>query len=207
MRFECRINCISRTCIGKTFWHDCGDFCPRGHRFHWVTEIPVTPALLPVTGEQLHGTANIQDEARLDVSIRGFWQRGQRAFFDVRVFNPFAPVYRNQRLSTAFTSNEREKKRAYAERVLNIEHGSFTPLVFTPYGGYGRECEKFLSVLASSLAEKRAIPTSLVNNWLRTKLAFALLRSALLCVRGSRSLRKRSVDTGNIEEAAGAQVQ
>ena len=57
--------------------------------------------------------------------------------------------------------------------------------MFTPYGGCGRECEKFLSVLAGSLAEKRAIPTSLVNNWLRTKSAFAVLRSALLCVRGS----------------------
>ena len=30
------------------------------------------------------------DKARLDISALGFWQRGQRAFFDVRVFNPFA---------------------------------------------------------------------------------------------------------------------
>ena len=46
---ECGSNAVSTVsavrgaCIGKKFWHDCGDFCPRGHRFHWVTEIPVTP--------------------------------------------------------------------------------------------------------------------------------------------------------------------
>ena len=88
--------------------------------------------------------------ARVKISTRTFGQpMGQRAFFDVRVFNPFAPSYRNQKLSTAFSANEREKKRAYAERIVNIEHGSFTPLVFTPYGGSSRETERFISVLAS----------------------------------------------------------
>ena len=49
--------------------------------------------LQPVTGEQLqHRTANREDGARLDVVARNFWgQDGQRAFFDVRVFNPYAP--------------------------------------------------------------------------------------------------------------------
>ena len=145
-------------------------------------DLEVDPALLPVTGERLHGTANNQDEARLDVSIRGFWQSGQRAFFDVRVFNPFAPTHRNRALSTAFTANERKKKRAYAERVLQIEHGSFTPLVFTSYGGCGRECEKFLSVMATSLAQKQAMQTSLVTNWLRTKISFALVPRYCVCV-------------------------
>ena len=48
-------------------------------------DVEIEPALLPLTGEQLHATANEQDEARLDLSIGGFWQRGQRAFFDVRI--------------------------------------------------------------------------------------------------------------------------
>ena len=124
----------------------------------------IEPNLLPLTGEQLHATANGKDEARLDISIGGFWQRCQRAFFDVRVFNPFAPSYRNQKLSTAFSANEREKKRAYAERTVNIEHGSFTPLVFTPYGGSSRETERFISVLASSIAEKRKLTCCQHNN-------------------------------------------
>ena len=33
--------------------------------------------------------------------------------------------------------NEQEKKRAYEERVREIEHGSFVPLVFSILGGTG----------------------------------------------------------------------
>ena len=68
-------------------------------------------------------------------------QKGQKVFFDVRVFNPFAKSHLNQKLDTAFKSNENEKKRMYNQRVIEIEHGSFSPLVFTPYGGTGREAE------------------------------------------------------------------
>ncbi len=119
------------------------------------------------------------------------------------VFNPFAPSYRNQKLSTAFSANEREKKRAYAERIVNVEHGSFTPLVFTPYGGSSRETEIFIAVLASSIAEKRKLAVSITTNWLRSNIYFALLRSTILYVRGSRSLRKKQTfDAGNIEIAS-----
>ena len=31
--------------------------------------------------------------------------------------------------------HENEKKRSFSRRVLDIEHGSFTPLVFTSTGG------------------------------------------------------------------------
>ena len=40
---------------------------------------------LPLTGEVLISSVNSSDKARLDVSARGFWQREQRTFFDVRV--------------------------------------------------------------------------------------------------------------------------
>ena len=33
--------------------------------------------------------------------------------------------------------HENEKKRLYSKRVLDIEHGTFTPLVFTTTGGMG----------------------------------------------------------------------
>ena len=39
--------------------------------------------------------------------------------------------------------NEQEKKRAYNERVLQIEHGTFAHLVFSIYGSMGRECRTF----------------------------------------------------------------
>ena len=111
-------------------------------------DVEVEPHLQTLTGEILTSSTNSSDEARMDVSVQGFWQRGQRAFFDVRVFNPFAKSHVNQRLETAFTSNENEKKRHYNQRIIEVEHGSFSPLVFTPYGGSGREAERFLAELA-----------------------------------------------------------
>ena len=54
------------------------------------------------------------DELRVDVCARGFWQRMQRTFVDVRVFYPFAPSYRNQTLTTTMKAMESIKKRKYS---------------------------------------------------------------------------------------------
>ena len=140
------------------------------------TDVSIEPPLLPITGEDLARKVNTADEARLDIAARGFWQRGEKAFFDVRIFNPFAASYSNKKLQNVIKANEREKKRSYNNRVIEIEHGSFTPLVFTPYGGYGREGERCISHLAEKISMKKDISLSVVTNWLRTKLAFTTIR-------------------------------
>ena len=62
--------------------------------------------------------ANREDGARLDVVARDFWGRNrQRAFFDVRVFNPFARSYLRTPLSKCYHLHEQEKRWAYDERV------------------------------------------------------------------------------------------
>ena len=48
------------------------------------------PPLLPVTGEQLAEGSNCKDGARADVSAIGLWIPLNRAFLDIRVFNPLA---------------------------------------------------------------------------------------------------------------------
>ena len=101
------------------------------------------PHLLEATGEVLPKSTKIQKEARLNFCARGFWQRDQRAHFHFRVFNPFTQSYQHQKVDNFFSANEREKKRLYNERILQIDHGSFTPLVFTPYGACSRETAKF----------------------------------------------------------------
>ena len=148
------------------------------------------PMLLPLSGENLNDVANISAETRLDISTRGFWLPGQSAFFDVRVFDPFAQRYKSQSLQKCYISNENEKKRKYNQRILEVENGSFTPLVFALTGGMGRECKTFIGQLAEKIATKRNLNTSLVISWLRTKINFMLLRSILICLRGSRSLKK-----------------
>ena len=101
--------------------------------------IGTEPLLQPITDEYLsYRTANREDGARLDVAAESFWASDrQRAFFNIRVFNPFAPSYRNAPLSQGCRRNELEKKRAYDQRVREIEHGSFSPLVFSTTGGMG----------------------------------------------------------------------
>ena len=46
-----------------------------------------------------------------------------------------AQRYGSQELTKAYEINEREKKRQYNEQILEIKHGSFTPLVMTALGG------------------------------------------------------------------------
>ena len=152
----------------------------------------------PLSREDLPRSSNTGDDACLDVSARGFWQRGQRAFFDVRVFNPFAPSHLKQNLQKVFTANEK-KKRDYNSRVTEVEHGSFTPLVFSVYGGSSPETERFITELSVKLATKHDQELSVVTNWLRTKLSFTILRSAVLSIRGSRTVRKNEVITDPAE--------
>ena len=116
-----------------------------------------------------------------------------------RVFNPFAPSHLKQNLQKVFTANEKEKKRHYKSRVIEVEHGSFTPLVFSAYGGSSPETERFITELSVKLSTKHDQELSVVANWLRTKLSFTILRSAVLSIRGSRTVRKNEVITDPAE--------
>ena len=41
--------------------------------------------------------------------------------------------------------------------MIDVEHGLFTPLIFSSHGGYERETDRFLSVLAEKLSTKKDI--------------------------------------------------
>ena len=45
----------------------------------------------------------MRDEARLDISARGFWMKYQMALFDVRVFDPNAKRYDGKTLQQCAT--------------------------------------------------------------------------------------------------------
>ena len=99
---------------------------------------------MELTGEEMdYRTANTSPEARLDISARGVWARNQIAFLDVRVFSPNAWRFQNQIIKRAYITNVKEKKRSYRQRILEVEHGTFTPLVFSVHGGMGEECKTF----------------------------------------------------------------
>ena len=75
--------------------------------------VDTEPYLEPLTGENLQAPDILTDEARIDIVARDFWTRGQLAFFDVRVFNPFAKRHVNKSLAKMFEGNEKEKKRVF----------------------------------------------------------------------------------------------
>ena len=111
-------------------------------------DVLIKPTLQQLTGDLLHErTVNITDEARDDIAARGFWISGQQVFFYFSVFNSMALRYGSQELTKAWEINEREKKRPYNEWILEVEHGSFTPLVMTAFVGIGRETSKSFSRL------------------------------------------------------------
>ena len=97
----------------------------------WLSEVCndvcIEPNLQPITGEALTGASAItEDGARLDIAANGFWGgRFERAYFDVRIFNPHAPSNRHNALPPP-TRNMREQR---SEPTNNrFESGSFTPL-------------------------------------------------------------------------------
>ena len=77
-------------------------------------------------------------------------------------------------------------KREYGAMIREVEQGAFTPLVLFTMGGMSRECTIYKH-LADWLAEKRKTNYSLMMGWLRCRISFALLRSAIRALRGSRS--------------------
>ena len=90
-------------------------------------------------------------------------------------------------LPEQFIGHKNMKKRNYQARIREVEHGTFTPLVFSATGGMSDEAHVFYKHLASLLSDKWTEQYSAVMGWLRCCLSFSLLRSAIRCVRGSRS--------------------
>ena len=104
-------------------------------------DVKVEPMLTPLgTGDQMKKGTNVADQARADISARSVWSPSDLTFVDVRVTHPNAPSNRNKSLEQIYKENEEEKKRMYNDRIMNIERGTFTPLIFLTSGGMSKEC-------------------------------------------------------------------
>jgi len=161
--------------------------------------VEVEPRLQPLTGEVLAKGTCTSDEARLDFAGKSFWQPCEMAFFDVNVFSPFAKSHVKTNLDTLFRRQEEKKKEKYNDRVIKIEHGSFTPVVMSAFGGFGRESSCFVSKLVEKIAEKQGTERSVVANYVRSKISFELVRSQVECIRGSRSKKSMPLDPKEME--------
>ena len=130
--------------------------------------------------------------------MHGFWRSMRTVFFDIKVVSLYAKSHVHLSHASLYRNAEKSKEREYLERIKNVEHADFNPLVFTTAGGMAPQSQLVVKRIASALSEKRDIPKSVVTGWLRCKLSFALLRTTLMCVRGTRV--RRFVDSdSNIE--------
>ena len=66
-----------------------------------------------------------------------------------------------------YKQHEIEKKRQYSSRVMEIEHGTFTPLVFTTTGGMADECRRYHCRLAELISTKKGEPYAATISWIR----------------------------------------
>ena len=138
----------------------------------------------PLTGEEFPKSSNTSNQARADVSAGGLLSiDGQTDFCCVRVFNPLARCHLHHSLPVLHKKNEKEKKRDCNQPILQVEYGSFTPLVFTWFGGMSRECSHFFSHTANRKKE----PKSKISAWIKANLNFAFIWSMLLCLQGTKT--------------------
>ena len=155
------------------------------------SEVVIEPVLQDATGEELNRGANTAPDAWLDIAAGEVWERQRSAFSDVRVCLN-ADSYRGMDPDQIFRQHETEKKRQCASRVLEVtvEQATFTPLVFSTTGEMAMECIRYHSRLVELVDIKKGESYATTMSWIRAKVSFALLRSALLCLRGSRPSRR-----------------
>ena len=94
---------------------------------------------------------------------------------------------RQTSLQSTYRHHEQEKKRQYDQRIREVEHSTFTPLVLSITGGMGRAATTFYKRLAAMLSEKRDVPYSKMIGWIRCRMSFSLVRASVMSIRGARS--------------------
>ena len=128
--------------------------------------VSVEPGHQPLTEENLfYRSAVVDYGAHLDIAACGFWDIShQGAYFDVCVFNLYAPSYQSIPVSTCF--NEQQKWRAYDQQVYDVEIGSFSPPVFSAVDGCGPTVDVVFKRLASCITTCQGKPYSHMVCWL-----------------------------------------
>ena len=76
--------------------------------------------------------------------------------------SPYAGNYANLKPAALFRKGEADKNREYRQRILQVEHGNFTPLVFTCAGGIAPQSQMVMKRIAEKISEKQKVPFSQV---------------------------------------------
>ena len=130
-------------------------------------------------------TGVVVEDLRGDVGVHGFWKKGSSCIFDVRVTDTDQPSQRGTPPDKVLAKHEKEKKTKYLVACQERQR-SFTPLVFSVDGLFGKETTAAVKRLASHLAMKWSRQYSEVCGYVRSRLALALVRATGRCLRAKR---------------------
>ena len=129
----------------------------------------------PTTGWRKHC------KARPKVRVKGFWCHGHNAFFDIRVTNVKSDSQHNLTAAKVYTKHQAGKKKNYNQRIMQVEHGTFTPLIFSVHGRIAPECERYHKHIAKKIAKKAGEKYNSLITGIRCNLSFLLILAALMC--------------------------
>ena len=88
------------------------------------------------------------------------------------VINPNSHSYLQHSTKKTMENAERQKSRCYNERIFNVEHGSFAPLMYSVTGGMGPQAKIFEKPLCNKLAYKKKQKYNDIINYYMCKLSF-----------------------------------
>jgi len=171
------------------------DECSRLTQMAWGN-VQVEPMVREVSTKPGKKDKSLQ----ADFSARGIWESQRLCFFDNRIIDADTPGRLNQNTSTesALNTSARLKKVKYM-KVCEDLRASFTPLVCTVDGCFHREFEIFKKRTGAKLACKWQKPYSVVLNWVKVRLQFALIRAVDLRIRCTR----KKIHAMGFEDGAG----
>ena len=156
--------------------------------------VAVELVLQPLSGESFqHHSTNTEDNARLDVCAREFWDKSRAtALFDVRVFNAHVPSNGSLSTTSCYRKHEMEKRRKYKRRVIGLSMGLHSICCVHKWRN-GTFCFSHCQEAGITPGREIRHPYSTVMNVIRSRLSLSLLDSLIMCIRGARSSFRRPV--------------
>ena len=102
--------------------------------------------------------------------------------------HPNTQSCRQSSLESCYKREEKKKKkRAYEQRILDVEHGTFTPLMFSTSGIMGRLARTFYACLGHLLSIKQQTRYAATMGLIQYKINFSLMKAPIMCFWGARS--------------------
>ena len=115
---------------------------------------------------------------KVDLAVRGVWQPQCDALFDIRLVDTDAPSYRSHASPDVLRSAESdEKKNIYRPaKIVELLLPHFVFLLMA----YWEKKRIFSSIVYLIFCVINGRKLSIVMNWIRARLSFAILRATLL---------------------------